>query len=151
MIAIVLRIFAGLNALIGVALVAAAVWPSQDPTDEKTPVIVVVYLIWAALFFGLAFVVFNLRPIARKWTVGLYGFASAATLWGLLSDVKRHDRILAAYPVLKISVYLFFLAFFIWPVVFILRQDVKEYITSVEQDRVKREEESGRASLTEKK
>jgi hypothetical protein len=143
---IVLRILTVLNALIGLGLVAAAVWPSE-PTGEKKPVLVVIYLIWALSFLGLSSVTFNLKPVARKWTIGLYGFASFATIWGFLSDVITRDKIFVVFPWVSVSTYLLFLAFFMWPVIFMLRPSMKEYFANIQEARRKAEEEAARASL----
>ena len=151
MIVIVLRIFTGLNALIGIALVAAAAWPSPDPTIEKKPIIVIVYLSWAIFFLGLTRALFYVKPFARKWTFWLYGFATAGTLWGLISDVIQEDRIMVFFPWVSISVYLLFLAFFISPIVLMLRKDVKGYFIQFQEDRMKADEESARASFRPKK
>ena len=142
-----LRIFTGLNALIGLLLIAQAAWPSSDPTIEKNPITVVIYLVWAFLFLWLTRELFYVTPFARKWTIGLYGAASAATLWGLASDIIKQSRLFFVSPGLSISIYLIFFAFFIWPIMFMLHEDVKEYFLKHEQNRMKLEEESGRATF----
>lgn len=144
---IVLRILTVLNLLIGMGLVAAAVWPSPEPTGEKEPVLVVIYLIWGLLFLGLSFVTFNLRPIARPWTMGLYGFAAIGTVWGFISDVITRDKILVVFPWVSILTYLGFLAFFLWPVIFMVRPAMKDYFGKIQEARLKAEEEAARASL----
>lgn len=144
---IVLRILTVLNALIGVGLVAAAVWPSSEPNGEKEPVLVVIYLIWGVLFLGLSLVTFNLRPIARSWTIGLYGFAAIATVWGFISDIITKDKILIVFPWVSILTYLFFFVFFLWPVIFMIRPSMKDYFSQINEARLKAEEEAARASL----
>jgi hypothetical protein len=151
MIGTILKIFTVLNALIGIALVAAAAWPPLDPTIEKKPIIVIVFIFWAIFFLGLARVLFYVKPLARKWTFWLYGFASAGTLWLMISDVINEDQLMVFYPWEKSFVYLIFLAFFIWPIVFMLRKDVKDYFIQFEQNRMKADEESARASFRPKK
>ena len=144
---IILRILAALNALIGVAMVTAAVWPTSDPSGEKKPFLVIIYLIWGLLFLGLAMATFNFRPVARKWTIGLYGFASFAVVWGFVSDVLTRDKIFVHFPWISFSTYLLFFAFFIWPVVFMFRPGTKEYFENIHESRRIAEEEAARASL----
>lgn len=144
---IVLRILTAINAIIGVAMVAAAVWPASDPSLEKKPALVIIYVLWAALFLGLSSVTFRLMPIARNWTIGLYGVASIAVIWGFVSDVITRDKIYVVFPWVSVSTYLLFLAFFIWPVIFMIRPGMKEYFANIQEERLKAEEEAARSSL----
>ncbi len=141
------RIFTGINALIGLMLIAQAAWPPSDPTVEKNPITVIIYIVWAIFFLKLAWELFYVTPLARKLTIGLYCAASVATLFGLASDIIKQNRLFFVSPWLSISIYLIFLAFFIWPILFMLHEDVKEYFLKFEQNRMKLEEESGRATL----
>lgn len=144
---IVLRILTVLNLLIGMGLVAGAVLPSSETNGEKEPFLVVVYLIWGILFLGLSLVTFNLRPVARKWTIGLYGFAAIVTLLGFISDIFTRDKVFVHFPWISIIVYLLFFAFFLWPVIFMLRPSIKDYFIQIQEARHKAEEEAARASL----
>lgn len=144
---LILRIMTVLNLLIGMALVAAAVWPSSGPTGEKEPVLVVIYMIWGLMFLGLAMVIFKLKPIARIWTISLYGFAAIGTIWGFISDIISRDKILVHFPWVSIITYLLFLVFFLWPVIFMVRPSMKEYFSQIDEARRRAEEEAARASL----
>ena len=151
MILIILRIFTGINALLGIGLVTAAAWPSPDPTIEKKPIIVIVYLLWAIFFLWLTRELFYVKPSARQWTFWIYGFASAGLLWVFISNVINEDQFIVFFPWVSISVYLLFLAFFIWPIVFMMHKDVKDYFIQSQQARMKADAESARASFRPKK
>lgn len=144
---ILLRVLTIINLLIGMAIVVAAVWPSPGPTGEKEPILVVIYMLWGLMFLGLSLVTFKLEPIARIWTIGLYGFAAIGTIWGFISDFISRDKILIHFPWVSIVVYLLFLAFFLWPVIFMIRPSMKEYFFQIQESRRKAEEEAARSSL----
>lgn len=147
MILTILRVFTVVNALIGIGLVAGAVWPSPDPTVEKEPFLVIVYLLWALFFFVLTWQLFYVKPIARKWAIGLYGFISFVILWLFLADVIGRNPVFVHFPGVSISIYLIFFMFFVSPVVFMFRRDVKEFFTQFDEDRIRADEQSARASL----
>ncbi len=151
MIQTILRVFTAVNAAFGIALVAAAVWPPADPTVEKKPILVIIYLLWALFFLGLTRELFYVKAIARKWTIFLYGMVCLGIVWSLVSDLMSADKIIVVFPGVAYSVYLLFLAFFVSPVIFMFREDVKEFFIQFEEDRIKTEEDSARASLKDRR
>ena len=110
---IILKIFTGLNMVLGLSFLGAAIASPSDPSGEKKPILVIIYLIWSLLFLSLSVAVFNRRPVARNLTIGLYGLATFGVLWKVLTDFLGHDKILFSFPLVTVSVYLLFLAFFI--------------------------------------
>ena len=144
---IILKIFTGLNMVLGLAFLGAAVSTPSDTSIEKTPITVIIYLFWSLLFLGLSVAVFNRRPVARKLTIGLYGLATFGVLWKVLSDFLGHDKILFSFPLVTVSVYLLFTAFFIWPVIFMLRREMKDYFIKIQEQRTRMDEEKARSSL----
>lgn len=150
MISLIFKIFAGINALIGLTTVASAVWPSADPSTEKTPLVVIFYILWGVFFLGVAWAVFLVKPYARKWTIVLYIMAFLSALWSLVSDIISQDMVFVHFPWVSLSVYLLFFAFFIAPIIFMLRPDVKDYMAKVEEDRIQAEIEGGRATFKNK-
>jgi hypothetical protein len=147
MIQTILKAFTVINALIGLSLVAAAVWPASDPTAEMQPILVIIYLLWALFFLILTWQLFYIKPIARKWTIGLYGFISIGIIWLFLSGIIYHDELFLYFSKQSSFIYILLLIFFITPVVFMLHKDVKDFFIQYDQNRIKAEEESSRASI----
>jgi len=105
--------------------------PGQNP-EPKSPVIVMVFVIWGFLFFGLAWAVFARLKFARIWAIALYGLIAFATLWNLFGEFNSSQSYIYRYPFVYGLIYLIWFAIAVVPIVFMLRKDVKEYFSSEE-------------------
>ena len=134
MIDIIVKVFAGFNALGGIYFIAQGFWPTSDPSQAKSAVLVVIYVLWGLTFVGLGACLALRKSFTRMWTLILYGLIAFVIIASIIGEFQNQGKYIFYYPIRYAFTYLLWLAVSVGPFVFMLRRDVKEYFLTVEKD-----------------
>ncbi len=128
MVNIGLKILMGFNVLAGLYFIGMGLGPGQ--TAARSSAVVVIFIVWGFMFLGLAWALWAHHRFARIGTFILYGFIGLATLFSLAGEFQDAQSQIFQYPLVYGLVYVMWFALDLAPIVFMLRADVKEYLST---------------------